>query len=63
MIDPHVEPCRTTVEPDERIRVDVHQVVRDMSGTVLVDQMVQHLYTIEDGRVKRMEIRQPVESQ
>ncbi|MGH7718117.1 MAG: hypothetical protein ACREON_04645 [Gemmatimonadaceae bacterium] len=57
LIDPHVEPRRTTVEPDGRICVDVHQVVRDLQGKVLLDQVVQHVYTLEVGRVQRMEIR------
>jgi ketosteroid isomerase-like protein len=57
MIDPHVEPRRTTIGGDGRVYVDVHQVVRDLHGTVLVDQMVQHVYTLKDGRAERMEIR------
>jgi hypothetical protein len=59
MIDPRVEPRRATVGPDGRIHVDVHQVVRDLSGTILADQMVEHVYTLTDGRAVRMEIRQP----
>ncbi len=57
MIDPSVEPTR--VEPDGtgRIVVDVHQMVRDLSGTVLADQMVQHVYSFQDGLIKHMEIR------
>jgi hypothetical protein len=56
LIDPHVEPI--TFERDEtgRIVVGVHQIVRDRVGTVLVDQMVRHLYTLRDGLVSRMEI-------
>jgi ketosteroid isomerase-like protein len=57
LIDPHVEPRRTTVGRDGRVYVDVHQVVRDLHGTVLVDQMVQHVYTLKAGRAERMEIR------
>jgi hypothetical protein len=36
--------------------VDVRQVVRDMRGTVLVDQRVQHVYRLEAGKVRSMEI-------
>jgi SnoaL-like protein len=57
LIDPHVEPRRVTVGPDGRIYVEVHQVVRDLDGTVLVDQMVQHVYTLKGDRAERMEIR------
>jgi hypothetical protein len=55
-IDPHVEPLRFRTDAADRIVVDVHQVVRDLSGRVLSDQMVQHLYTIEDNLIQRMDI-------
>jgi ketosteroid isomerase-like protein len=57
LIDSSVEPTR--VEPDGtgRIVVDVHQMVRDLSGKVLADQMVQHVYSLQDGLIKHMEIR------
>jgi len=53
-IDPHVEPV--AFHPDElgRILVDVHQVVRDLEGTVINDQHVGHLYTFKDGLIQRM---------
>ncbi len=37
--------------------VDVHQVVRDTTGELLADTMVQHAYTIRDGLVSRMDVR------
>jgi len=37
--------------------VDVHQVVRDREGRVLTDQMLQHIYVIQDGLIRQMEIR------
>jgi nuclear transport factor 2 (NTF2) superfamily protein len=56
-IDPHVEPTR--INPDEtgRIVVDVHQVVRDLSGHLVADRMVQHVYSMDKGLIKHMEIR------
>jgi len=57
LIDPHVEPRRFTTDDAARIVVDLHQVVRDLAGRVMSDQMVQHVYEIKDGLVKRMEIR------
>lgn len=57
MIDPHVEPRRLTTEATGHVVVDVHQVVRDRSGKVLSDQMVQHVYAIAGGLITRMEIR------
>ena len=57
VLDPHVEPRAFTAEDDGRIRVEVHQVVRDRSGKLLVDQIIQHIYEIRDGRIHSMEIR------
>ena len=58
MIDPHVDPV--SFEPDNtgRIVVAVHQVIRDLSGKVLMDRMVQHVYSLEDGLIRSMEIRE-----
>jgi len=56
-IDPTVDPRGFTAEADGRVAVDVHQVVRDRSGALLKDEMVQHVYRIEDGLVRSMEIR------
>lgn len=56
MLHPHVEPVHFTPE-DNWIAVDVHQVVHDLSGNVLVDEMVQHVYLIKEGLIERMDIR------
>lgn len=58
MLDPHVEPVGFSDDQEGRTVVDVHQVVKDLEGKVLVDQIVQHVYTIRDGLIQRMEIRQ-----
>lgn len=57
MIDPHVEPRSITDAEDGRTIVDVHQVVRDLAGNIVSDTMVQHIYRIENGLVRHMEIR------
>jgi hypothetical protein len=57
VIDPHVEPRRFSTNDAGRIVVDVHQVVRDRSGRIVTDQMVQHVYVLERGLIKHMEIR------
>lgn len=59
MVDPHVEPTRFEDDADGRTVVTVHQVVRDLSGNVVADGMVQHVYSMRDGLVKSMEIREP----
>ena len=57
LIDPAVEPVRFETDDDGRTVVDVHQVVRDRTGTVRADQMVQHVYQFRDGLISSMEIR------
>lgn len=57
LIDPRVEPVGFAPEADGRVAVDVRQVVRDPAGALLKDEMVQHVYRIEDGLIRSMEIR------
>jgi SnoaL-like domain len=58
VVDPHVDPGKFEADDQGRIITDVHQVVHDMKGTVLIDRMVQHVYLIEDGLIRRMDIRE-----
>ena len=62
VLDPNVEPKRFTREADGRIAIDVHQVVHDKSGELVVDQMIQHVYEFRDGRIQSMEIREGAQS-
>jgi ketosteroid isomerase-like protein len=56
-IDPTVEPVGFSTDREGRMVVSVHQVVRDLDGRVLSDGMVAHVYRIEDGLIRSMEIR------
>ena len=56
MINPHVDPVSFTPDESGRIAVSVHQVVRDLSGNVLLDRMVEHVYTMKDGLIQSMDI-------
>ena len=56
-IDPRVEPRGFAIEPDGRVAVTVHQVVRDLAGSVLRESVVRHVYTFRDGLIAAMEIR------
>lgn len=58
MINPHVDPTGFNQESDGRIAVSVHQVVRELSGKLLMDRMVEHVYTLKDGLIQTMEIRE-----
>jgi ketosteroid isomerase-like protein len=55
-INPHVEPVSFHPEEARRVLVEVHQVVRDLAGTVLADEYVGHRFTMKDGLIQRMEV-------
>jgi ketosteroid isomerase-like protein len=59
LIDPIVEPRAFGTEPDGRIVVEVRQRVLDKDGSTLSDGPVRHVYSIRDGLVRHMEIRDP----
>ena len=58
MVDPHVEPVGFSTGPGGETVVEVHQIVRDLVGNVLVDQMVGHIFRFENGLVRRFDIRE-----
>jgi hypothetical protein len=55
-IDPTVTPTGITLRSDGRIDVTVHQVVRDMTGALLVDDVVHHVYRLRAGQIESMDI-------
>lgn len=55
-IDAHVEPVAFHLEGNGQVLVEVHQVVRDLTGTVLADEHVGHRFTIEHGLIQAMEV-------
>lgn len=57
MIDPQMEPVSFTSSPDGDIIVEVHQVVRDLEGNIILDETTLHVYLVLQGVIKRMEIR------
>jgi ketosteroid isomerase-like protein len=59
MIDPHVEPMQIEDDESRGTVVTVHQVVRDLEGNVLLDRVVQHVYSFQDDLITGMEIREP----
>jgi nuclear transport factor 2 (NTF2) superfamily protein len=58
LIDPQVEPIALKTDETGRIVVEVHQVVRDLAGAVILDRTVWHAYLFEDGLIRSMEIRE-----
>src|SRR5713101_6438674 len=57
MIDPRVEPMGFSTGPDGEIVVRIHQIVRDLAGSLLADKIVGHVFRIEDGLIRRFDIR------
>ncbi len=57
-LNPHVEPIQ--IEPDEHgnWEVEVHQVVHDTEGNLLLDTTVYHTYQFRNGLIARMDIEQ-----
>ncbi len=57
MVNPNVHPVNFYQDNTGRITVEVHQVVKDLSGKVLLEGRVQHVYLLAEGLIKHMEIR------
>jgi hypothetical protein len=55
-LDPTVEPLTIAEDENGRWVVDVHQVVRDLDGKLLLDTTVRHAYQVENGLIVRMDI-------
>jgi nuclear transport factor 2 (NTF2) superfamily protein len=55
-IDPQVTPEQVDLVARGQLAVQVHQVIRDLSGDVLSDRRITHLYTLNGFRVVTMEI-------
>lgn len=55
-ISPRVEPVAFHPEEDGRILVEVHQVVRDLTGAMLADEHVGHRFSLAQGLIQKMEV-------
>ena len=55
-INPHVEPVAFHPEDGGQFLVEVHQVVRNLAGSVLADEHVGHRFTIKNGLIQSMEV-------
>jgi hypothetical protein len=57
IVDPHVDPVSVAQAEDGSFVVEVHQVVHDKEGRLLADRMVGHIFRIEEGSIRRFDIR------
>ena len=55
-IAPQVDPMHVTQRDDGATVVEVHQVVRNLEGEVLLDETVRHVFQIDEGLVTRFDI-------
>jgi hypothetical protein len=56
--DPHVEPLQVIDRKGGITEVKVHQLVKSLGGEVLSDSEVWHVYTIANGLIERMDLKE-----
>jgi hypothetical protein len=56
--DPHVEPIEVIDDERGKTDVKVHQLVKNLNGEVLSDSEVWHVYTISNGLIDRMDLKE-----
>jgi len=55
-IDPKVEPVIFNERENGTLEITVKQIVTDLEGNLLFDGKVKHIYTVQDGLLRRMDI-------
>ena len=55
-INPNVEPVGFNEKEDGTLEITVHQIVKNLQGTMIFDGIVKHVYTLQDGLLRRMDI-------
>ena len=55
-INPKVEPVGFNERQDGIVEIIVHQIVKDLEGNLMFDGTVKHIYTLQDGLLRRMDI-------
>src|ERR1700676_1695247 len=58
LCDPRVEPVEVIDREGSKTDVRVHQIVKTLSGDILSDTYVWHVYTIANGLIERMDLRE-----
>jgi hypothetical protein len=56
VIQPQVDPLRITNRGDGTMAVEVHQVVHNLEGKLLLDETVRHVFRIEGDLITRFDI-------
>ncbi len=55
-INPNVEPIEINERQNGNLEVEVLQKVKDLQGNSLFDGTVKHIYTLQDGLLRKMDI-------
>jgi ketosteroid isomerase-like protein len=55
MVSSKVTPVQIDDENDV-VKIRVHQVVHDLNGNLLADEMVEHFFYMRDGKIARFDI-------
>jgi ketosteroid isomerase-like protein len=58
-LDPTVEPGVVSTRTDGRVAAEVRQLVRSLDGTLLSSDRLVHVFTIQDGLIRRMDVEPP----
>ena len=56
--DPHVAPIEMIEREGGKTEVRVHQLVKSLGGDVLSDSEVWHVYSIANGLIERMDLKE-----
>ena len=57
MMDSRAEPTGFSIGEDGTAYVEVHLTARDLNGNALFDEKAGHVFQIEDGLIRRFDIR------
>jgi hypothetical protein len=57
MMDSRAEPIGFSIGEDGTAYVEVHVTARDLNENVLFDEKASHVFQIEDGLIRRFDIR------
>ena len=57
VINPRVAPLKVSTAADGSIVVEVHLIVHDLDGKLLLDEKIGHVFHVEHGQIKRFDIQ------
>lgn len=46
----------TIIEENGKVKISVHQVVHDLKGNLLADEMVYHVFSLSDDKIANFDI-------